>query len=610
MNLWKQLRVYGLFIFCIALVVCSCIHIAHAQYFPSKIYPKDYFSNPLGIPIQLSGNFGEVRNEHFHMGLDIRTERKENLPVYASASGYISRIKIERYGYGRAIYIKHPNGYTTLYAHLNNFYDTLHNYVKSKQYTEQQWEQDFEFAPNQFPVVKGQFIAFSGNTGGSQGPHLHFEIRNEQGDNVNPLLFNLNIEDNIPPAIEKLFLYDRTASTYRNSPTEISIVKNKDGYATKDSIIYIGSNTISFGITAQDVTNASPFKFGIYQAEVWVDSIMAFVFRLNDFSYNDSRYVNGCIDYVTKYNRGATIQHLAKLPGNQLNIFSATTGNGVIELKDTSIKQVEIVVKDVAGNASSLLLRVQKKDSLATVQHQFSEEVFVPNAVTQFNKQDMQLHFNEAAFYDTIPVNLTVNNGYGKTTMVSKEVVLNPQIPVHTSYSVALSLTESINDSLKNKVVVLLKNKSFAQAKIPEWKNTIATTNFDRLGTIALVVDTVPPSIQPIGWKNNFTFNNQTQIVVQVKDAVSDIKKYTAILDSQWVLFSRKNDLYIYDFDEHCGLGKHQLTILAEDIAGNCNERTFFFTKEPPKANKSKMKTLVKGKKKKQSSSTKKRKKK
>mgnify|MGYP000325997361 CR=1 FL=1 len=193
---------------------------------------------------------------------------------------------------------------------------------------------------------------------------------------------------------------------------------------------------------------------------------------------------------------------------------------------------------------------------------------------------------------------------------ISKEVVLNPQIPVHTSYSVALSLTESINDSLKNKVVVLLKNKSFAQAKIPEWKNTIATTNFDRLGTIALVVDTVPPSIQPIGWKNNFTFNNQTQIVVQVKDAVSDIKKYTAILDSQWVLFSRKNDLYIYDFDEHCGLGKHQLTILAEDIAGNCNERTFFFTKEPPKANKSKKKTLVKGKKKKQSSSTKKRKKK
>lgn len=609
MNPWKQLRFYGQLVFCVEFVVLSSINIVKAQYFPSKIYPKDYFSNPLGIPIQLSGNFGEVRNEHFHMGLDIRTERKENLPVYASANGYISRIKIERYGYGRAIYIKHPNGYTTLYAHLNNFYDTLHNYVKSKQYTEKQWEQDFEFAPNQFPVLKGQFIAFSGNTGGSQGPHLHFEIRNENGDNVNPLLFNLNIEDNIPPAIEKLFMYDRTVSTYRTSPIEIAITKTKDGYTAKDSIIYVGSNALSFGIAAQDVTNASPFKFGIYQAEVWTDSAIAFVFRVNDFSYDDSRYVNGCIDYVTKYNRGATIQHLSKLPGNQLSIFSANTGNGIIALKDTSVKQIEIVVKDVAGNASTLFLRVQKNDSLATVQHQFNEEVFVPNAVTQFNKQDLQLHFNEAAFYDTIPVNLTVNNGYGKTTMVSKEFVVNSQMPVHNNYSVSLPLTETINDSLKSKVVVLLKNKSFSQAKTPEWKNNIASTNFDRLGIISLILDTVPPSIQPIGWKNNFTFNNQTQLIVQVKDAVSDIKKYIAILDSQWVLFSRKNDLYIYDFDEHCSIGKHQLTIVTEDISGNISERTFVFTKDPPKANKSKKKVLIKGKKKRQSSAKKKKKK-
>jgi hypothetical protein len=607
MNPWKQLRFYGQLVFSIALLVCSCINTAQAQYFPSKIYPKDYFSNPIGIPIQLSGNFGEVRNEHFHMGLDIRTGRKENLPIYASASGYISRIKIERYGYGRAIYIKHPNGYTTLYAHLNNFYDTLHNYVKTKQYTEQKWEQDFEFAPNQFPVVKGQFIAFSGNTGGSRGAHLHFEIRNEQGDNVNPLLFNLNIEDSMPPVIENFFVYDRRVSTYRISPTEISIVKNKDGYATKDSIIYVSSSTISFGIAAQDVTNTSPFKFGIYQAEVWADSVMAFAFRLNDFSYNDSRYVNGCIDYVVTHNKGATIQHLSKLPGNLLHIFSANTGNGIIALKDTTVKQIEIIIKDVAGNASTLFLRVQKNDSLAAVQHQFNEEVFVPNAAVQYNKQDIQLYFNEAAFYDTIPLNLTVSNGFSKTA-VSKEFLLSPQMPVHNSYVVKLPLTETIDDSLKNKVVVLLKNKSFAQAKIPDWNNNMASTSFDRLGTICLVLDTVPPTIQPVGWKDNFTFNNQTQLVVQVKDAISDIKKYTAILDSQWVLFSRKNDLFICDFDEHCGLGKHQLTILAEDIVGNITKKTYFFTKEPPKANKNKKKMLVKRKKKKQSSAKKRKK--
>ena len=130
----------------------------------------------MNIPIQLVSNFGELRTDHFHMGLDIRTQSRENLPVFAAADGYVSRIKIEKYGYGKAIYITHPNGYTTLYGHLNSFYNVLENYLESKQYKEKKWEQDFDLPANMFHVTKGQFIANSGNTGGSQGPHLHFEI--------------------------------------------------------------------------------------------------------------------------------------------------------------------------------------------------------------------------------------------------------------------------------------------------------------------------------------------------------------------------------------------------------------------------------------------------
>src|SRR3954451_17526096 len=145
--------------------------------FSSDVYPQGYFRNPLGIPIQLAANFGELRTNHFHMGFDIRTQQRENLPVYAAAQGYVSRIKIEKSGFGRAIYISHPNGYTTLYAHLNDFYEELNSYVKDKQYADKQWEQEIDLKPNQFPVEKGQIIAYSGNTGGSEGPHLHFEIR-------------------------------------------------------------------------------------------------------------------------------------------------------------------------------------------------------------------------------------------------------------------------------------------------------------------------------------------------------------------------------------------------------------------------------------------------
>src|SRR4051812_23950804 len=190
----------------------------------SSSFPKGYFRNPLDIPIQLAANFGELRPNHFHMGLDIRTQQRENLRVYAAAEGYVSRVKIERFGFGHAIYITHPNGYTTLYAHLNDLYEPLNNYLREKQYAEQRWEQDFELRPDQFPVVKGQFVAYSGNTGGSAGPHLHFEIRDTKTEkNLNPWLFDFGLTDHIKPSIFRLYYYDRRYSTYQSGPVSVPV---------------------------------------------------------------------------------------------------------------------------------------------------------------------------------------------------------------------------------------------------------------------------------------------------------------------------------------------------------------------------------------------------
>src|SRR5215216_4132705 len=178
-------------------------------------YPQNYFRNPLNIPMQLVANFGELRANHWHMGLDIRTQQKVNLPVYAAAEGYIARVKIEPGGFGRAIYINHPNGYTTLYAHLNNFFPALEQYVKTEQYKLESWEVELEIPQNLFPVSKGSFIAYSGSTGGSQGPHVHFEIRDTKTDEcLNPLLFGFPIADVVPPTISRLAMYDRNRSVY------------------------------------------------------------------------------------------------------------------------------------------------------------------------------------------------------------------------------------------------------------------------------------------------------------------------------------------------------------------------------------------------------------
>jgi murein DD-endopeptidase MepM/ murein hydrolase activator NlpD len=166
-----QRRILGLLVFFLIVTKCE-----------GQDYPQNYFRNPLNIPMELVANFGELRANHWHMGLDIRTQQKQNLPVHAAAEGYITRVKIEPGGFGRAIYINHPNGYTTLYAHLNNFFPALEQYVKAEQYKLESWQVELEIAPNLFPINKGSFIAYSGNTGGSQGPHVHFEIRETKTD--------------------------------------------------------------------------------------------------------------------------------------------------------------------------------------------------------------------------------------------------------------------------------------------------------------------------------------------------------------------------------------------------------------------------------------------
>src|SRR5829696_670525 len=229
-------------------------------------YPQNYFRNPLGIPMQLVANFGELRTNHWHMGLDIRTQQRENLPVYAAADGYVSRIVVEPGGFGQAIYIAHPNGFTTLYAHMNAFYPALQQRVKDEQYRKESWKINLSFSPDQFPLDKADYIGLSGNTGGSAGPHVHFEIRDTKTEKVlNPLLFGFPVSDAVPPSVVRLAMYDRNKSTYLQSPQLLNLQR------TKNNTIKVGSDKISFAIGATDRFSGSSNPNGIYAAKMYVD---------------------------------------------------------------------------------------------------------------------------------------------------------------------------------------------------------------------------------------------------------------------------------------------------------------------------------------------------
>lgn len=541
-------------------------------------YPQAYFRNPLGIPIQLTANFGELRTNHFHMGFDIRTRQRENLPVYAAAEGYISRIKIEKAGFGRAIYINHPNGYTTVYAHLNNFYDTLNSYVKDKQYADQQWEQEIDLEPNQFKVAKGQVIAYSGNTGGSEGPHLHFEIRDTKtGNDLNPWSFGLGLSDKMAPSIYRLYYYDRRYSTYQVEPVPIPIAGGGAKYTSAHSVVILASPVISFGISAEDKINISSFRYGIYGASLSIDGIVQSAFRLNDISYDDTRYVNGSIDYKTRASGGAYIQHVSKLPGNYSTIFSST-GDGKIMLTDTLTHNAEILVKDAAGNSSVLSFKF-KWDPSKTEDLMFAaNSIFmVTGKENTLKMDDIEADFSAKAFYDTVPFIYSAELSKDTRVVSAIHHLHNFTVPVHDSFVVRIKPIVLISDSVKDRVVMQLISNRKIEAVKGQWKDNWMEAKFRDLGIVKLLIDTLPPNIRLAGWVSGSNLRSRKLISIAASDNVDDVKSFTAFLDGDWVMFSRKDNTFTHAFDERTGPGRHELRVIVEDEAGNITERKYGF---------------------------------
>ncbi|MCD9619007.1 M23 family metallopeptidase [Chryseobacterium gleum] len=536
-------------------------------------YPQNYFRNPLNIPMQLAANFGAIRTNHFHMGLDLRTNSQENLPVLAAAEGYVSRIKVERYGFGNAIYITHPNGYTTVYAHLNKYFNKLDEYVKEKQYKDEKWEQDITFQPGQFPVERGQQIALSGNTGGSAGPHLHFEIRDTKTEEcLNPLLFGFNIPDSVAPIISGLYWYDRRFSTYEPGANGIAVKKVGSIYIAE--VIRVSSPKISFGIKAVDKANQG-FSLGIYNAELLMDGKLMYSFKIDKVHYDDTRYINGCIDYTKFIRDKVGIQHLSALPGMKLQNYSVQDLSGIINLQDEDIHNIEIVVKDVKGNTSRLTAKVQLSNAGSGIAS--SGKTVVPNEGKTLTTENAEISFSKNALYDAVNF-----NAYEKTSAnpdaASNSIVLhNPYIPVHDDYIVKIKPNRKLSNAEKDKAVIILdygSDKDFVKVK---WNADRAEGRFNRLGTAQLVIDNTLPSVSP-GW-NDGALVSSSSLRLKGTTKVGDIVSFRAELDGKWLRFARVKDDFVYIFDEKCskGSGSHTLKVTTINTAGNTNTQTFTF---------------------------------
>ncbi len=530
-------------------------------------YPQGYFRHPLAIKMELVANFGEIRTNHWHMGLDIRTQQRENLPVYAAADGYVSRVLVEPGGFGQAIYITHPNGFTTLYAHMNGFFPALQEYVLQQQYAKETWHINLALSPGQFPLKKGDYIGLSGNTGGSAGPHVHFEIRDTKTENVlNPLLFKFPIPDAVPPSVTRLALYDRNKSTYMQSPQLLNLATVRSGG------LKVGSDKISFAIGATDRFSGSNNPNGVYRATVTVDGVPVSSFTHDDISYPDSRYINAQIDYPHAARGGASLQHLAPLPGATQVAYSTYGGDGVIHLQDNDPHQVVIEVQDAALNTTRIAFTVRYDASLAKPVQDNSAEMFLPNGVNVFEWDDFQLFTTERTLYDAINVSFNATNNGAAGSVSPLYSFLSSAIPAHDSVTVRIRPSADIPEEWRDKVVIRNVVGSRTYVQKATWQRGYLTAKFRQFGTYQAFIDRQPPTINAAP----ANLAGVRRIVFTPTDNFNVIKRFRAEVNGQWLRFTNdKGKTWIYTFDDKFPKGESELKVTVEDEAGNVTERVW-----------------------------------
>lgn len=532
--------------------------------FAQTQYPKNDFRAPLDIPMQLSGNFGELRPNHFHAGFDLKTNQREGLSVHAIADGYVSRIKISTFGNGKCIYITHPNGYTSVYGHLQTTVDEIQEYVKKTHYKEKAYEIEMFLKPNELPVTKGQIIALSGNTGSSEGPHLHFEIRDSKTEFViNPLFFGFdkNIKDTQKPTLTSLYVYPLDNATVNQSkqPLLVNMTLQKDGTYLAGKVKTNGK--IGFGINAVDNDDVSHNKNGVFNVSGFLNGNQNYNYQFNTYSFDEMRYINAFIDYSRYKKTSQRIQKLFMKTPFALSIVKTDSERGIISAQPNLASTYRIEVSDYFGNQNSITVPIEYDTATPLVQAEpvMSKYFIKYNKDSNFEKDNMSVFFPAGTFYEDFNMNFDVRN--------NKIYIHDDTVPVHSNFTITIRDTvypESLRDKL-----YIGKGTSY-NGTIR--KGDVFTAKAKILGQYGLVLDTIAPVIRIAKPVEGKWISDQKKIDFTISDAVSGIKSYNGYLNGNWVLFEYENKArrITHTFDSELLLdGENVLKVEVIDNVGN-----------------------------------------
>ncbi|KQS31441.1 M23 family metallopeptidase [Dyadobacter sp. Leaf189] len=598
-------------------------------------YQKDYYQFPIrpGLPNSLAGGLGDLRSNHFHAGLDIRTEQREGLPVYAAAEGYVYKVGIQRSGYGNVIYLRHPNGQTTVYGHLLKFSEPLASYVREEQYKKQTFEIELSPEEGRFAVKKGEVIALSGNTGGSAGPHLHFEIRDSKNNYLNPLYFGFKeIRDVTPPKFVNLAIRPLDINGRVNGQFDRKVyapVKLADGsYRLKDPVSATGM--IGFDLVAHDQMTGTGFRYGLQCIEIRMDGQEVFSYNIEIFPSTSTRDYNNLIDYETEQATGQRFLKCYVPDGNTFNLYKTNAFQGKLNITDTLSHEVSIRISDSHENASELLFTIKgeprnpplRVDTTEVrpewVQTDVQENTLVVKAkyyrstlpfATYFVdgkevKKEPDLYANDAAVFLTDlreyrPDSVKVANTTVKTYLRSQIFPAIASSYKAEKWSVNFKNT-SLFDTLfltgqQNFNALTINNRgtalndyisvAFTPEKVPENKEKTrvyrylngdyrflgGAWNNDQIEFDTRELGTFVIMADTMPPKVRLTENSKTRITGFISDPTSGIESFNAFVNGEWVLLNYDyKKAYIWSEKlDKTKLFEGELVLEVKDRAGN-----------------------------------------
>lgn len=532
---------------------------------------------PMDIPVLLSGNFGELRSNHFHSGIDFKTQGVEGKPIHSVQDGYVSRISVSPWGYGNGLYITHPDGTTTVYGHLQKFSQKITAYLKEKQYEQESFNVNLSLTPDELPVKEGELVALSGNTGSSGGPHLHFEVRDtETEEPMDPIEYYKDlIKDTQAPKIQGIMVYSMPGKGVVNGSRrklELKPVTAKNGKQTLNGKIEAWGE-IGLAVKGYDYMDNTSNIYGIKDITLTTDSQVIFHSNLDRFAFDESRYLNSFTDFEEwKEHRSFYIKSFVD-PGNRLR-FIESLNRGILTIDEPRTYHLTYQLADAFGNTTQLSIRIEGKEQPIPEIDTENTELFHWWSDNRFGAKGIRLTIPKGNLYDDLYFHYSVKED--SAALGATHILHNKPVAFHKSAKLSLRLQTDTLDNKQQYGIVRLQNgrRSWTGGV---YRNGWVDADIKETGSYTLGQDLVPPTITPL---NPATWVSKQAIALRLSDNLSGVQTYRGEIDGQYVLFEMNSKSVItYHFDkERLARGKHTLKLVVTDACGNQSTYTYPFT--------------------------------